>query len=183
MTAPAHAAARRWYAELLDWLLDVAATIAGRACRRRRARRITPQAPAAVPPGVPDAPAAPTAGAQSPVPPFPPGPGTSTDHLWPGGPATAPAGSRRSDEQQFARAYLDTWVVTPPSGRHVTAAPRTVPAQRTPTRPNPVYRPLPLVRVPPWLAILRDDHGVERYRMADAGRWLDARDAARTVAG
>lgn len=126
-----------------------------------------PTPAASAPVGVPEAPA-PAAGAEAPVPATPPGPGTSPGR--------------------------DTWVIAPPSGRHVTASPRAVPvddtvplrrvpAQRTATAPNPVYRPLPLVRVPPWLVILRDDHGVERYRMADARRYLRARNAARTATG
>jgi len=64
--------------------------------------------------GVPPAPVTaaadavpPSAGAAAPLPrphpSQPPWPG-QPDHLWPGGPVTAPAGSRRSNEQQFARA-------------------------------------------------------------------------------
>ena len=64
--------------------------------------------------GVPPAPVTaaadavpPSAGAAAPLPrphpSRPPWPG-QPDHLWPGGPVTAPAGSRRSNEQQFARA-------------------------------------------------------------------------------
>jgi hypothetical protein len=86
---------------------------------------------APVPPGAPEAPA--------PVNPPSPGAGASPQHLLPGGPATAPAGSRRSNEQQFARAPLnpdaewsrDTtplrrlpWVITqPPPGSPLGYAP------------------------------------------------------------
>lgn len=104
-----------------------------------------------------DAPATPKAGAPLPQPDPPASPGLGQHHR-------------------------DTWVIAPPSGRHATAVPRTIPAQRTPTMPNPALTPLPLLR--PWLVILavHDGNGRrigERYEMADPGR--DAALAARTV--